>query len=112
MGYLFENMEEMDIQAERRNTVEERKKAEEFRKEARAFRKDAEEAKKDAEEARREAEEIRKDAQRAMENIIKSFILECQKSGRTREDAADHLAQVCSLPKKDAEEKLNRYWKG
>ena len=29
MGYLFENMEKMDIQAERRNTAEARKQAEE-----------------------------------------------------------------------------------
>ena len=93
MGYLFENMEEMDIQAERRNTAE--------------ARKDAEEARKDAEEARKYAEKV----QEALENMIKAFIFECQGFGRTREDTADRLVQVCGLAKKNAEEKLELYWK-
>ena len=33
MGYLFENMEKMDIQAERRNTQREKKRADEAEKE-------------------------------------------------------------------------------
>ena len=33
LGYLFENMEKMDIQAERRNTQREKKRADEAEKE-------------------------------------------------------------------------------
>ena len=36
MGYLFENMEKMDIQAERRNTQRERERAEAAEKRAEA----------------------------------------------------------------------------
>ena len=34
MGYLFENMDEMDIQAERRNTAREKQRADEERQRA------------------------------------------------------------------------------
>ena len=49
MGYLFENMEKMDIQAERRNTQRERERA------------DAEKERADAEKERADAEKKRAD---------------------------------------------------
>lgn len=39
MGYLFENMDEMDIQAERRNTVREKKRADALEEEVKCLRK-------------------------------------------------------------------------
>ena len=39
MGYLFENMDEMDIQAERRNTVREKKRADALEEEVKRLRK-------------------------------------------------------------------------
>ena len=48
MGYLFENMEKMDIQAERRKTQEQRKKTQEQRKKTEEQRKKAQVAEKRA----------------------------------------------------------------
>ncbi|MEQ2359131.1 hypothetical protein [Blautia intestinihominis] len=39
MGYLFENMDEMDIQAERRNTAREKKRADALEEEVKRLRK-------------------------------------------------------------------------
>ena len=44
MGYLFENLEKMDIQAERRNTAQARAEAEAAKEEAEAVKQRAEEA--------------------------------------------------------------------
>lgn len=51
MGYLFENMEKISIQEERRKTEEQRKKTEEERRKAEEERRKAEEQRKRAEEA-------------------------------------------------------------
>ncbi len=47
MGYLFENMEKMDIQLERRNTAEQRKRAEDAEQEAASQRQRAEKAERE-----------------------------------------------------------------
>lgn len=39
MGYLFENMDEMDIQAERRNTAREKQRADALEEEVKRLRK-------------------------------------------------------------------------
>ena len=60
MGYLFENMEKMDIQAERRNTQRERERAD-MEKERAATEKeraDTEKARADAEKERADAAEL------------------------------------------------------
>ena len=72
LGYLFENMEKIDIQELRRIADEERLRAEVNRKEAEENQKRAEENRKRAEEKRKRAEENRKRAEenqkRAEEN--------------------------------------------
>ena len=72
LGYLFENMEKIDIQELRRIADEERLRAEVNRKEAEENQKRAEENRKRAEENRKRAEENRKRAEenqkRAEEN--------------------------------------------
>ena len=72
LGYLFENMEKIDIQELRRIADEERLRAEVNRKEAEENRKRAEENRKRAEENRKRAEENQKRAEenqkRAEEN--------------------------------------------
>ena len=65
MGYLFENMDEIDIQAQRRKTQKQRELAEEARKEAEAAQKEAEAAQKEAEAAQKEAEAAQKEAEAA-----------------------------------------------
>ena len=63
MGYLFENMEKISIQEERRKTEEQRKKTEEERKKTEEERKKTEEERKKAEEERKKAEEERRKAE-------------------------------------------------
>ena len=64
MGYLFENMDEMDIQAERRNTARERKRAEEEKQRADAERQRADEEKQLKIEAEERAHALEEEVQR------------------------------------------------
>ena len=56
MGYLFENMEKMDIQAERRNTQRERERAEAAEKRAEAEKERADAAELEIQRLKRELE--------------------------------------------------------
>ena len=64
MGYLFENMEKMDIQAERRNTQRERDRAdmEKERADSEKVRADSEKVRADSEKERADSEKERADA--------------------------------------------------
>lgn len=55
MGYLFENMDEIDIQAERRNTAREKQRAREAKQQADEARQRADEAERRANEAEQRA---------------------------------------------------------
>ena len=87
MGYLFENIEKMDIQAERRNTAQ----------------------------ARAEAQRVREEAQRtqeeAQENAIRSVIAVCQRLNAGKEQAVQEVVEVCGADRDTAVEKVNLYWK-
>ena len=87
MGYLFENIEKMDIQAERRNTAQ----------------------------ARAEAQRVREEAQRAQEeaqeNAIRSVIAVCQRLNAGKEQAVQEVIEVCGADRDTALEKVNLYWK-
>ena len=83
MGYLFENMEKMDIQAERRNTAE----------------------------ARKQAEEAKNLAIEAAEKAIQAVVSLCQEFQTTKDTAVKQVMEKCSLSQSEAEEKVNRYWK-
>ena len=69
MGYLWENMEKMDIQLERRNTAEQRQRAEEAEKRADEAERDANEQRQRAEEAEKRADEAEKRIQEAEKRI-------------------------------------------
>ncbi len=97
MGYLFENMEKLDIQKERRKTEEERKKAEEERRKA--------------EEQRERAKEAEKKLEDSKEHEIAVIISLCQKFRTTRDAAIVQLVENISMSRAEAEEKLNLYWK-
>ena len=71
MGYLFENMDEMDIQAERRNTARERKRAEEEKQRADAERQRADEEKQLKIEAEERANALEEEVQR-LRKLLKS----------------------------------------
>ncbi|MCC8080547.1 MAG: hypothetical protein LIO80_00785, partial [Lachnospiraceae bacterium] len=81
MGYLFENLEKMDIQAERRNTAQ-----------ARA---EAEAAKERAEEAEQKAEAARQRAEAAEKKLIS--LVECMLTkGQTEEQIAEEILEPVS----------------
>ncbi len=69
MGYLFENMEKISIQEERKKTEEQRRKTEEERKKAEEQRRKTEEQRKKAEEQRRRADEAEAKLRLAEEKI-------------------------------------------
>lgn len=99
MGMLFENMEKMDIQEERRKTAEQRRKTEE-------------ECKK-TEEERRKAEEQRyraEVAERRLENSMRLFIDNCYKTNVSQNDTIGKVMEIYQLEKKEAEEKVEVYW--
>lgn len=105
MGYLFENMEKMDIQEERRKTEEARNEAEEARNEA-------EEARNEAKEARSEAEEARSEAKEARTVGMKNIVLLCRKFGASKENAVQELMNAYALDREAALEKVRQFWEG
>ncbi len=86
MGYLWENMEKMDIQQERRNTANALKRADEVMKQ------------------RNEAEKQRDDTFRILVQVY-------QKQGKTKEETVDLINQESQLEKSVITEAVNRYWK-
>lgn len=83
MGYLFENMEKMDIQEERRKTAE----------------------------ARKEAQKEAQKAQEACSRAQKNTVLLCQKYGASKENAIQELMDTCSLELEEAQQQVALYWK-
>lgn len=82
MGYLFENIEKMDIQAERRNTAEARAEAQKAQEEVKRVR----------EEARAEAERMLAETQ---ENAIRSVIAVCRKLKASKTQAIQEVMEIC-----------------
>ena len=69
MGYLFENMDEIDIQAERRNTAREKQRAKEAKQQADEAKQRADEAKQRADEAEQRANEAEQRADAEKQKI-------------------------------------------
>lgn len=93
MGYLWENMEKMDIQLERRNTAEQRRRAEE--------------AEKKAEEAEKRAEE----AEQEKSALCHILISTCQEQGMSRESVKQKLLTEAGLSEAEADKRLELFWK-
>ena len=87
MGYMFENMEKMNIQEERKKTAR---------------------AEKKAERAEKKAEQAEK---KARETIIEVIVSICQEKGISKEETIDKVMEKCQLNKKTAEKKVDLYWK-
>ena len=79
MGYLFENMDHIDIQEEKRKAEEEKRKAEEERRKAEEARSKAEEERHKAQEAREELERVKAELAAALQE------LEYYRAGKERE---------------------------
>lgn len=90
MGNLFENMEKMDIQAERRNTAE---------------------ARQQAEEAQECAEKERMRAELAEEKVIQTTIETYQEMDAAKDDVLQKIQVKFNLSKEQAMEKMALYWK-
>lgn len=93
MGMLFENMEKMDIQEERRKTEEQKRKTEEQR--ARA------------EKAEQNAEEVKK----RLEDSIRLLVESCQELGITKVAMVEKLMENAQMSREDAEKEVLLYWK-
>lgn len=86
MGYLFENMEKMDIQAERRKTKEAQKKLE-------------------------ETKDKLEEAQDKLVETQKAIVELCQKLGGNKQDAIKTLVEKLEIDRIEAEGIANTYWK-
>lgn len=104
MGELFENMEKMDIQAERRNTALEKQRADEANVRAN-------EAEKQAAEERNRAEKEKKRADIAEENSIKLLVELCQNLGASMDAAMQSLRDKKDMTMEEAQKKVEIYWK-
>ncbi len=100
MGYLFENMEKMDIQAERRKTKEAEQKLAEAERTA----------EQRATQVREELTEKIKEKELQLENGIKSFVQLCQEFHMEKENATARLIEKYDLSRADAENKIQKYW--
>ena len=91
--YLFENIEKMDIQAERRNTAEARAELAKAREEAKAEREKAE-----------------AELARMQENLIQSIVHVCRRMNTSREQAVRELMKECAIDEETARQKVDIYW--
>lgn len=103
MGYLWENMEKMSIQDERRNTAQARAEAEKAKAEA-------ESAKAEAESAKAEFEKAKVALKLTQEDKIKSVIKLCKKLKASKEKAVSETMSECSLDQETARQKVELYW--
>ena len=110
MGYWFENMEKMDIQAERRNTAKARAELEEKRKEIEKIDEELkgkkEELKGKEEELKGKNEEIRRMIAQETENRIGLVIDTLRELDLPREQIVTMLMKKCGLDEAAAAERV------
>lgn len=94
MGQLFENMDKIDIQAERRKTEKQRKKAEAERRRTEAERQRAERAEREA-----------------LDAGVKSLVESYQELGAAKKSALNRLMEKYRMDQRQASEKISLYWK-
>lgn len=111
MGELFADMEKMDIQAERRNTVREKKRADRAEKRAEKAEERADRAEKRADQAEKKAAEALSRTAIAEENEIKSIIEVCQELGASKDSVIERLMEKKNLSREVSLEKTAVYWK-
>lgn len=92
MGYLWENMEKMDIQLERRNTAEQRQRAEKAEKKA------------------EKAEQKAREAERKEQNAYRVLISDYQRRGISKEAAAELLRAEAGIEEGEVSELLKLFW--
>lgn len=100
MGYLFENIEKMDIQAERRNTAEARLEAQKAREELKRAQEEFKIIEKNAQTLKKDMEEEK----------LRSLVLVCKELGATWESTVEKIIKNCNIDKEEAEKKVDIYW--
>ena len=114
MGYLFENMEKMDFQAEQRKAAEAiaKLKAAEEKVEAAEAKANEAEAKVNAAEAKiKELESKVLDPIRPENEPLYQMLLSlCKAQGLSQEDVKHMLIEKCGLKEADALTCMNLYW--
>ena len=110
MGYLWENMEKMSIQEERRNTAQARAEAEKAKAEAESAKAEAESAKAEAQSAKAEFEKAKVALKLTQEDKIKSVIKLCKKLKASKEQTVSETMSECSLDQETARQKVDLYW--
>ena len=121
MGYLFENAEKMDIQAERRNTREARERADaaEARAEAEKARAEAAEAKAETEKVRAESAEAQKTlavervgvVENSLRSMIRRLVRLCRDEGLTKEETRIRLHEFYQVSEPDLKKYFEDCWK-
>ena len=89
MGMLFENMEKMDIQEERRKTAEQRARAED--------------AEQKAEKAKKENQEL--------ENTMRLLVESCQEFGVPKESILAKMTEKHKMTSDEAQKRIEAYWR-
>ena len=126
MGYLFENMEKIDIQAERRKAAEARKEREEAQEQTKFAREQAAIAQEQAAAAQEQAAIAQMRAEKAEKNAesekkegeYKTYITTCRDFNCTKEETikrftAKYLTVLANSPREAneiASDRVNRYW--
>lgn len=123
MGYLFENMEKMDIQEERRQRKAAEKRAKIAEQKAEMAEQKAEMAVQKAEMAIQKAEILMQETEMAVqkaketfkdeinEKIIESSVQLCQYLHMEKEDTIALLIEKNNLSQADAVVKVELYWR-
>lgn len=107
MGYLFENMEKLDIQLERRL----RKEAEEVLAQAQEeFKIKTEIMERKKEELDREKEELDRKAEDLEQKHHQFVVHICKMVGMAKNDACNHLTEELQMAADEAEKIVNAYW--
>lgn len=114
MGYLFENAEKMDIQAERQNTKEQKERADIAEKRADSAEKRADTAEKRADSAEKRADSAEKESQNmklVLDRFIEDLILRKRSEGCTKEEVQKALQEEYGLKSDDAYNIIEKQWK-
>ena len=106
MGYLFENIKKMDIQAERRNTQKAQERAERAEAEAEEAKAKVKKAKAEAEEAKTEAEEAKK----TVRTMIKNLVDLCKQEDLQTEETKERLKRFYKVSEKDLAANFEEIW--
>lgn len=117
MGYLFENMEKMDIQAERQNTQDAleklrqaEQKAQQAEKKAKQKIEQIEQEKQQEEQKAQLAEQEKQQVEQKAEQAQRSIVNLCKKYGGTKEEAIQILERDYEMTKEQAAEIVDLYW--